>query len=237
MSKVLIDPTKPIVISVGGAFLVPNSGINTKFLINLNALIRKYVASGHRFFLVAGGGRTARQYRDAGKAVNHHMSNHDLDWLGIHATRLNGHLLRTIFEDIAHPRMIENYHHRLENWTESIVIGAGWKPGWSTDYCAVYLAYEYKAAPVINLTNVDYIYDSDPKTNPHAHALHTATWKQMESIVGTTWTPGMNAPFDPIASQLAAEHDIDVIVTNGDNLENLENILCNKPYRGTLITK
>ena len=236
MSETLIKPTKPIVISVGGAFLVPNKGINTDFLINLNSLIRKYVARGFGFFLVAGGGRTARQYRDAGKAVNQHMSNHDLDWLGIHATRLNGHLLRTIFEDIAHPRMIENYHHRLENWVEPIVIGAGWKPGWSTDYCAVYLAQDYQAAPVINLTNVDYIYDSDPKTNPHAKVMHKVTWKQMESIVGTTWIPGMNAPFDPIASQLAAEHNIDVIIANGADLTNLEHILDGKSYRGTLIT-
>jgi uridylate kinase len=67
------------------------------------------VQKGRKFFLVSGGGKTARLYRDAGKAVNGEMSEEDLDWIGIHATRLNGHLLRTIFVDIAHPRMIENY--------------------------------------------------------------------------------------------------------------------------------
>jgi len=66
--------------------------------------------------------------------------------------------------------------------------------------------------------------------------MHKVTWKQMESIVGTTWIPGMNAPFDPIASQLAAEHNIDVIIANGADLTNLEHILDGKSYRGTLIT-
>ena len=99
----------PIVLSIGGSLIVTKNGIDTEFLKNLNIFIRQYVKQGRRFFLVAGGGTAARHYRDAGKAVIGDMSDEDLDWLGIHATRLNAHLLRTIFEDIAHPRIIENY--------------------------------------------------------------------------------------------------------------------------------
>ena len=41
------------------------------------------------------------------------MTNEDLDWLGIHVTRLNAHLLRTVFQDIAHPRVISDYDKNL----------------------------------------------------------------------------------------------------------------------------
>jgi uridylate kinase len=230
------DNRTPIVLSVGGSLIVPSSEINVSFLRQLDSLVRGFVARGYRFFLIAGGGWTARAYRDAGYAVKKTMSPHDLDWLGIHASRLNGHLLRTIFEDIAHPRMIENYLHHLQNWTQSVVIGAGWKPGWSTDYCAAYLAKEYGARMVINLSNISYVYDSDPKKSPNARPLKTISWRKMQELVGTTWTPGMNAPFDPIACKLAREAGLRVVIANGEDMVNVSRIIEGEPYEGTLIS-
>ena len=62
-----------IVISVGGSLVVPNGGIDTEFLRGLNAFVRKQLSSGARqFFLVIGGGATARHYRDAGEDVIGH---------------------------------------------------------------------------------------------------------------------------------------------------------------------
>lgn len=224
----------PIVISIGGALLVPGE-IDAQFLTNLNAFIREQVKKGKRFFLVAGGGKTARKYRDAGKTVIGTMTDEDLDWLGIHATRLNAHLVRTIFEDIAHPRIIENYDKRLRDWDESVVIGSGWKPGWSTDYDAVVLARDYGANVVINLSNIQYVYDADPRTTPDAKPIEKMTWEEMEKLLPTEWAPGINAPFDPVAAQLAKKLGLTVIVTNGD-FENLGNILEGDGFKGTVIT-
>src|SRR5437870_5519213 len=94
----------PIIISVGGSLIVPDQ-IDIDFLKKLNLFIRKYVQQGQRFFLVTGGGKISRNYQAAAKNVNPAMTDEDVDWLGIHATRMNGHLLRTIFFDIAHPRV------------------------------------------------------------------------------------------------------------------------------------
>ena len=35
------------------------------------------------------------------------VTDEDKDWIGIHATRLNAHLLRTIFRDVADPVVID----------------------------------------------------------------------------------------------------------------------------------
>lgn len=224
----------PIIISIGGALLSPPTGIDTEFLQNLNDFIRRHVAKGRRFFLTAGGGRIARNYRDAGKTVIGGMSNEDLDWLGIHATRLNAHLLRTIFQDIAHPRIIENYDRKLVSWKEPVVIGAGWKPGWSTDYDAVILARDYNSNLIINLSNIDWVYDKDPKKYSDAKPIKKMAWGDMEQLVGTEWSPGINAPFDPVAAQLAKKLELTVIVANGD-FKNLENIIENEAFKGTVI--
>ncbi|MDA1316789.1 MAG: UMP kinase [bacterium] len=225
----------PIVISIGGSLLVTEDGVNVLFLKQLNAFMRKYIKRGKRFFLVAGGGITARRYRDAGKSVIGDLSDRDLDWLGIHATRLNAHLLRTIFEDIAHPRIIENYDKKLSNWHEPLVIGAGWKPGWSTDYDAVILARDYGANLIVNLSNIDWVYDKDPRKYKDAVRIEKLTWVELEKIVGTEWSPGINSPFDPIAAQLARKYRLTVIVANGDNFPNLERIIEGDSFKGTVI--
>ncbi len=227
----------PVVISIGGSLLFKDGSLDTDFLQKLNAFIRAHVARGMRFMLVAGGGSICRSYQNAAQAVIHDMSHRDLDWLGIHSTRLNGHLLRTIFVDIAHPRMIENYERKLENWIEPIVIGAGWKPGWSTDYCAVSLAKDYGARVMVNLSNIEYVFDGDPRTNPNAAPLQHATWDFIHTLVGDTWKPGMNTPFDPIATQLASEINLDVIVAHGANFANLDALFGGLPFVGTIISR
>lgn len=224
----------PIIISVGGALIAPD-GINHDFLRKLNLFIRDQVKKGRRFFLTAGGGRTARHYRDAGQAVVGDMDREDLDWLGIHATRLNGHLLRTIFQDIAHPRIIENYDKKLVGWKEPVVIGAGWKPGFSTDYDAVMLAKDYKANLIINLSNIDWVYDKDPNKFKDAKPIEKMTWQEAEELVGDKWIPGMNSPFDPVATQLAKQLGLTVIVANGKDFDNLQHIVEGDAFKGTVI--
>ncbi len=226
---------KVIIISVGGSLIVPNGGIDTDFLKNLNVFIRKEVKKGKRFFLVTGGGSVMREYRDAAKSVIGAVSDEDLDWLAIHVTRVNGHLLRTIFQDIAHPRIIENYNHKLERWQQPVVIGAGWKPGWSTDFDSVILARDYKSSLIINLSNTYYVFDKDPEKFKNAKPLKNLKWGEMEKLVGNKWSPGFNTPFDPIATQLANKLNLTVITTNGKDFDNLSNIIEGRKFKGTVI--
>jgi len=230
------DKDAPIVISVGGSLISLKSGIDTVFLSKLNAFIREKVKKGKRFFLITGGGATTRIYQKGAQEVIHNISDEDIDWIGLHATRLNGHLLRIIFQDIAHPRIIENYDKKLTNWKEPVVIGAGWKPGWSTDYDAVILARDYGAKVIINLSNIVWVYDKDPKKHKSAKPMKKLTWEEMERLMGSKWTPGSNVPFDPIATKLARKLNLRVVIANGLDFDNLEKIIQGKPFKGTIIT-
>lgn len=228
---------KRIIISVGGSLIVPNGGINTEFLDKLNTFVREELAkdSKRQFFLVAGGGATARTYIEAGRAVvKHELTPEDLDWLGVHSTTLNAHLIRTIFRDIAHPKLIRHYDI-IRKAYEPVVVAAGWKPGWSTDYCATLLCEDYGVKTVINLSNIEQVYDKDPRKFPDAKALKHLSWEEMRKIVGDKWTPGLNAPFDPIAAQKAQELGVKVVVMSGANFDNLRNFMEGKPFTGTTI--
>jgi len=224
---------KTYVISIGGSLIVPPDGIDWHFLREFRALILEKIKQGHKFFLIAGGGRTSRNYVEAASRVVK-IEREDLDWLGIHATRLNAHLLRTIFRDQANPEIIKNPTYRLFN-EKKIMVASGWKPGWSTDYMATMLAQEYDVKTIINLSDIDYVCDKDPNKHQDAKIMPKMTWPQFRKIVGNKWDPGLNAPFDPIASKKAQELGIEVIIMNGKNIENLKNYFDGKKIKGTVI--
>jgi uridylate kinase len=226
---------QPIVLSLGGSLVVPKGGIDVAYLKEFNEFIRKKIGEGKKFFIVVGGGSTARQYIEAAKGVVGKISDWDLDWLGIHATHLNAHLVRTIFRDIAHPRIIENYEKKIERLTEPLVIAAGGEPGYSTDYDAVMLARDYGASLLINLSNITSVYDKDPKTHTDATPLHAINWSDFSKLVGSTWIPGANLPFDPVATKLAASLHLTVYVV-GRDLENLDHVFSGHDFTGTVIT-
>jgi uridylate kinase len=224
--------TKIYVISLGGSLVVPNE-INIKFLSLFKNIIEKKIKENKKFIIIVGGGKTARNYQNAAKALTK-VSNEDLDWLGIHATRINAHLLLTIFRKYAYFRIIKNPKEKI-SFKEKILIAAGWKPGFSTDYDAVLLAKTYGSDTIINLTNVDYVYDKDPNKFKDAKPFKEISWKDYLKLIEQKWIPGMSAPFDPIASKLAQKFKFKVIILNGKKLKNLENYLANKTFKGTII--
>lgn len=227
---------EPIILSLGGSLIVPNGGIDTRFLKEFSDFIRKEVAAGRRFFIVTGGGQTARHYRDAGQEImGHRLKSDDLDWLGIHATRMNAHLLRTVFRDIAHKIIIHHYEKKYMNILRPVAIAAGWKPGWSTDYCATALAKEYGAKLLVNMSNVKMVYDKDPKKFKDARPIQNWNWQDYRLLAGEKWIPGMNIPFDPIAAKLAESLRLKVIILDGKNLGNLKKFLEGKNFVGTTI--
>jgi uridylate kinase len=230
-----MDKAHPIILSLGGSLVIPANGIDTGFLKEFNTFIREKINEDWKFFVVVGGGATARHYIDAAKRVVGTVTDWDLDWLGIHTTRLNAHLVRTIFQDIAHPRIIENYEHKIEDLTQPLVIASGWKPGCSTDFDAVTLAKDYGASILINMSNITAVYDKDPNKNTDAVPYTHMTWEQMEAIVGDTWIPGANNPFDPLATKLAKDMGLTVYAI-GKDLKNLGNILSGHEFLGTVIS-
>jgi len=229
------------VLSLGGSVFAPNgdkSKINIKYLRKFEKFIRKQIAEkNRRFFIITGGGYIARQYRDAAKeAAGADLTNEDLDWLGVHATRLNAHMLRTIFRDIAYPWILKHYDmvdKKAKNY--SVVVGGGWKPGWSSDYCAVMAAADYHSEILINLSNIDQVYNKDPEKYKNAKPIKKMKWDDLIEVVGTKWEPGLNTPFDPIASKIAKRIGLKIIICNGHDLDNLGKILDGKKYKGTVI--
>lgn len=227
-----LEKEKIWVLSLGGSLIFPDT-IDIAFLRSFRRFVLGMAKKGHRFVLVCGGGALCRVYqRAAAEIVEVHQQ--DLDWIGVHVTRINAHLMRTIFRDIAHTRVIKDPTEQFD-FKESVLIVAGWKPGWSTDYDAVLLAKRLGSKSVINLSNIDHLYDRDPHQSKDAKPILSISWDDFLKITGTEWKPGLNSPFDPVASKEAAASSLQVVIASGHDLKNLERILTGKSFKGTVI--
>ena len=223
---------KTYIISLGGSLIVPNE-VDYKFIRKFRELILKKVKAGNKFIIVCGGGRLNSKYNEAGKKVRK-LNNDELDWIGIYATRYNAQFVKILFGDLACKEININPHKKILT-KKPILIGAAYKPGWSTDYDAVYLAKTYGVKSVANLSNIDYAYDKDPKKYKNAVPIKNISWKDFRKIVGNKWEPRMNKPFDPIASREAEKLGLEVVILNGKKLKNFENYLDGGKFVGTVI--
>lgn len=221
------------IVSLGGSLIVPD-GIDTAFLRKFVRLISKFVSAGNRrVIIIAGGGSVCRKYNIAATRLAR-PANVELDRIGIRATKLNAEFLRVLFGKQAHPEVLENPDVRVTS-SKKILIGSGWKPGWSSDMAAVHFARTYGAQSVTNVSNVATVYHRDPKRYRSARPLLDLTWDQYLKLIPHTWRAGLSTPFDPVASRTAKQRGLSVAIVNGTRSLDVEKALNNLPFHGTVI--
>lgn len=222
-----------LVISLGGSLIVPDE-VDVKFLTNFKKVILNFVKRGSKVILICGGGTICRKYQRAVKAVNPKISNIALDWLGIEITKINALAVAEIFGDYSEKKLLYNPTQKI-NTAKKIIVGSGWKPGCSSDKDAVLAAKTYGCKTVINLSNIEYVCDKDPRKFKTAKPLPMLTWPEFRKIFGDKWRPGANVPFDPVAAGLAQKLGLRLVIMKGSDLGNFQRFLAGKKFRGTVV--
>ena len=223
------------VISLGGSIVAPE-GVDVSFIKDFRSLIGEFLEKDEkrRFIFVVGGGGPARAWQNAYREICPEIKNEEADWIGVMATRLNAQLVKAVMGDWCSQDVIVD-PSKVGLFVGRVLVAAGWKPGFSSDYDAVLLAECFKADLVINLSNIARVYTDDPKKNPGAKPIDSISWDDFRAMVGDEWVPGKNVPFDPVASRHAAKLGLKVICTAGKDLANLRLLLDGKPFLGTTI--
>jgi len=224
------------VLSLGGSIVAPDAP-DPAFLSAFIKLAQAHLARDpeRRLIVVVGGGGAARSWQRAYREAGGPGADHDAqDWIGIMATRLNAQLVKALMGSLC-PQEVVTDPTSLAIFMGRVLVAAGWKPGFSTDYDAVLLAERFGAKRVLNLSNIAKVYTDDPRTNPAAAPLDSVSWAEFRAIVGDEWSPGRNVPFDPVATRKAAELGLTVICAAGRDLDNLGRILEGESFEGTTI--
>lgn len=140
--------------------------------------------------VVAGGGEVARYYIGTARSLG--ADEATLDHIGIQISRLNARLLVAALGEEAHPEVPTTLSGiKKAAGSGVIVVTGGLYPGQSTNGTAALIAEKIGAQEFLNATDVDGVYDSDPRTNKDARMLdsiHVADLRGMlvreETVAG-----------------------------------------------------
>ncbi len=223
------------VISLGGSIVAPDRP-DVPFLRDFLALAKAWLDAdlARRLILVVGGGGPAREWQKAYRDASLRSDPDAQDWVGIMATRLNAQLVKALFGELC-PRDVVIDPTEVDVLPGRVLVAAGWKPGFSTDFDSVLLAERFGAGTIVNLSNIAKVYTADPKLDPDARPVDSIGWAEFRAMVGDEWEPGKNVPFDPVASRKAEQRGLRVICAAGRNLPNLKAILEGRTFEGTVI--
>lgn len=202
-----------VVVSVGGSLIAPQN-VSWEYIRRLRDFIEN---TPHRWIIVVGGGGRVR-------TLNQEI--HDdtqKDFLGIAITRVNAQLVISQIPS-AYPEVLTTTTLPEK---AKVYVSSGFTPGRTTDDVAVQFALAHNAPFVINLTNVDGVL-VDGKVKPE---IEYEEFLQMFP----SHKPGINAPFDPVATQRAQQADLPVYIVSGKDFSALTHILSEKPYLGTVL--
>lgn len=217
-----------IVIAFGGSLI----DFDKTYFNDLRELIRE-LSKHHKLYLVVGGGRVAREYIRFGREMK--IKEEDLDRIGICATRLNASMISFILDA---NRKIPEGTDEAKDMKARVVVMGGTTPGHSTDAVAAELADKVKADLLIIATDVDGVYDKDPKKYSDAKLYKEIGIDDLIKICGLEWKKaGDNVVIDGIALGIIKRSMYDVVVLNGKNLDNLKRALTEGSFVGTKIKR
>jgi uridylate kinase len=221
-----------VIVSIGGSVLIPGNG-DSAYIKKLAEMIKE-VSETVQMVIVCGGGKIARYYTDTGRELG--GATHQLDTMGIGATRLNAQLLAVSLGNLSStdiPLTAEDAAHRSK--PGNIVIMGGTVPGHTTDAVATMVAREMRAQKVVNATSVEAVFSDDPKKDPAARRFSEMTIDELGKIVYKEHGAGKSSVFDPLGIKIAKEEKIDIIIVDGRNLDELRNAILGKKINGTYI--
>ena len=230
---------KRLLLKLSGEVLAGEKGTGIDFdkVIEVCESVKKCVNLGVEVAIVVGGGNFWRG-RTSGK-----MDRTRADHMGMLATSINALALADALEQldvnarvqtaiemrqIAEPYIRNKAIRHLEKG-RVVIFGCGTgNPFFSTDTAAALRAAEIGADVIFKATNVDGVYDSDPKLNPDAKKYdtlshHEVLAKQLHVM-------------DSTAASLCMDNDIDILVFNLNNPDNIVSAVLGD-HNGTLVTE
>jgi uridylate kinase len=219
-----------VIVSVGGSVVLSDEA-NVDFLRQLAALL-KNVGKRYRLFVIVGGGSIARRYIQLGRELG--FDEDTLDLIGIDVTRVNARIMANLL-GISNKDIPRTTDEALDLTTPIVVMG-GTDPKHSTDTVGAELAEKTHAIRFVNATNVDGIFDKDPKKFKDARQLKEVSIDQLIAQYGTKWgAAGKNIFMDEPALGIIKRAKIPTFVVNGKRLGQLENAMLGQPFDGTTI--
>ncbi len=227
-----------VVLKIGGSLFFDGTNFNANRVKDFAQMVTN---SPEIQAIVVGGGSIARIYIQGARALG--ASEAECDLLGIAASRMNAQLLIRAIGENAYPRVPESVEEFSKaRATGKITVIGGLQPGQSTTSVSVIIAEFLHADRLIVLTDVDGIYDKDPRKFPNAKRFSTITLEQLQKVLQSgagakQAAAGEYQIFDPVSSEIVKRSQLAVLLMSGQDLAQVSRAIKNPAADiGTKIT-
>jgi uridylate kinase len=206
-----------VLLKISGKIINPE---NAELIGRYALVVSKLVDEGYRVAVVVGGGPYARSYIKCARALG--LSNAQADMVGIEVSRVNALLLAYALGERAYVPIPRNIEEVEEAWsTRKVVVVGGLQPGQSTAAVAAIVAETLGIKRILYATDVEGVYDRDPRKFPNVKKLDSITVDELAKVLSQKFEAGGYELLDPLAMQVVKRSCIEVIVFNGYNIENV----------------
>ncbi|MBN1170325.1 UMP kinase [Candidatus Micrarchaeota archaeon] len=222
-----------VVLSVGGSSINGKGEPETAFLKSFAKIIKK---SRHRIGILTGGGSIARIYANAARKLG--AGEYEADAIAIASTKQNAQLMIAALaaEEIDVYKKVLDSFEEVKSVQNRVVVMGGTIPGITTDTDAVLLAEALGAARLVNVSNVEGIYDSNPKTSKNAKKYSSMGYDELIALATSSdqRKAGTHFVFDILACKLIARSAIEAHFV-GNKIKEIENAIEGKKHKGTIV--
>lgn len=218
-----------VTIKLGGSIAFPE-GPDMCLIGDFSRKVKKLVSAGYDVAVVVGAGSVSRTYT---KKLRPQMNEAFLDEIGIELARLNAKIIARSLGG----KYVTTLTAAMETVEEHLIpVMGGLTPGQSTDAVAAVVAEYLEADVLIVLTNVDGIYDRDPRKYPDAKKMDRMDFTELRKICETLEYSASDYPvFDFVAAKTVSRSEIRTVVCNGSKIRNFKEAISGKV--GTVIDK
>jgi len=222
---------KRVLLKISGEGLAGagKTGIDTDVVMKTARQIAELQKAGVQVCIVVGGGNFFRGAKSAGAMMDRSVA----DQIGMLATVMNAMALKsvldsmsvpvTVFSGLSVPQLCDNYNFRTaikavaENQVVIFAGGTG-SPYFTTDTGAALRAIEMHCDILMKATQVDGVYDSDPRYNPQAKRYDEVTFAEVLE-------KNLNV-LDMTAAAMAKDADLPVMIFALDKENSIVNAVC-----------
>ena len=220
-----------VVLSLGGSMLFKNNEINVEYVKKFLNVVKNFKGS---LALSVGGGTMAREYVEKAKKLG--ANNFEADEIAIEIVKANAKFIASIIPNAVYCNNF-NEANVMFNDGKIVVLGMA-TPGQTSDTTSVLFAEQMEADRWVNITNVDGVYDKNPKKYKSAKKFDIISHRELLDIaeIQDDRKPRENFVIDLLAAKILARSNIEGHVINGSDIEDVKNAINGKVHGGTVIS-
>lgn len=220
---------KDIVLKVGGSLLYDqDQDINFGIMEKIKSWYVENRDVYWKFVLVTGGGTMSRNLQKRmGESIYNEKALHSI---AMSVTQTSAELLGGFLgqSNIYIPRTLGEAYEYLLNDIPGTLVSGGLKSGWSTDMDAAVFADILFEKRIYKLSNIEYVYNKDPREYEDATPIKDMTWEEYFDLFSITdddaHQANLSIPIDKVSARFCRNKGISFFICGGKNLDKQEGL-------------